>query len=79
MFRVLRLHNAELEKVYGFCFPKVGTDSMVTKVEVSFDVQRFTFKAKCIQLVIGDVQSQFLHQPSTTCLLHVTNIQIDIF
>lgn len=60
MFRVLRLHNAELEKVYGFCFPKMGTDSMVTKVEVSFDVQHFSFKAKCIQLVIGDVQSEVL-------------------
>lgn len=60
MFRVLRLHNPELEKVYGFCFPKAGTDSVVTKVEVSFDVQHFIFKAKCIELVIGDVQSEVL-------------------
>ena len=27
MFPVLRLHNPELEKVYGFCFPKWGINS----------------------------------------------------
>jgi virulence-associated protein VapD len=60
MFRVLRLHNPELEKVYGFCFPKWGTNSVVTKVEVSFDVETFAFKAKCRELLVSNVQAEVL-------------------
>lgn len=61
MYRMLRLYDDQITEVFGFVFPRVGTDTGVTKVTVQFNVIKLIFEVNLKQVIKVSVKKELLH------------------
>lgn len=60
MFRLLRLYNKDVSDMIGFVFPRMETDTGVTKVTVKFDPTNFCFKVHLDKIAITNVKKELI-------------------